>query len=119
MLVNPKFLKNFLETPFLILYLFGVFFIWEEFEITILQEQIKKLLLTKEQIRFWICKFRELDMTDSADREKLIDSFVNAIYVYDDKIVLTFNYKDSTITIKLGDLESLDLESLSPPKMPR
>ena len=29
----------------------------------------------------------------------LIDAFVNAIYLYDDKLVLTFNYKDGTRTI--------------------
>ncbi len=29
----------------------------------------------------------------------LIGTFVNAIYLYDDKILLTFNFKDSTETI--------------------
>jgi len=48
-------------------------------EISILQEQIKKPLLTKEQMRFWICKFRSLDMSEQDDREWLIESFVNAV----------------------------------------
>ncbi len=26
----------------------------------------------------------------------LIDTFINAIYIYDDKMLLTFNYKDGT-----------------------
>ena len=86
-----------------------------QLEINILQEQIKKPLLTKEQIKFWICKFREIDITSQIGRERLIDSFVNAVYVYDDKIVLTFNYKDSNITISLNDLEGSDLDTLAPP----
>lgn len=35
----------------------------------------------------------------------LIDAFVNAIYLYDDKLVLTFNYKDGTRTITLNDMK--------------
>ena len=88
-----------------------------QLEISILQEQIEKPMLTKEQMLFWLHKFRNLDISDRDSQEQLIECFVNAIYVYDDKIVLTFNYKDSTISISLEDLEGLessDLESLSP-----
>ena len=35
----------------------------------------------------------------------LIDAFVNAIYLYDDKLVITFNYKDGTRTIALDDVK--------------
>ena len=86
-------------------------------EISILQEQIKKPLLTKEQIHFWIYKFRELDYTSQAGKERLIDSFVNAVYVYSDKIILTFNYKDTTITLNTAELTSSDLDAVSPPNM--
>lgn len=40
-------------------------------------------------------------------RRQLIDSFVNAIYLYDDKIVLTYNMQDSTETIPLEDIARL------------
>ena len=36
----------------------------------------------------------------------LIDTFVNAIFLYDDKMVLTFNFKEGEETIQLKDLES-------------
>ena len=85
-------------------------------EISILQEQIKKPLLTKEQIHFWIYKFRELDFTSQAGKERLIDCFVNAVYVYTDKIILTFNYKDTTISLNTADLNSSDLDTVSPPR---
>ena len=84
-------------------------------EISILQEQIKKPLLTKEQIHFWIYKFRELDYKSQAGKERLIDSFVNAVYVYSDKIILTFNFKDTTITLNLADLAGSDLDTACPP----
>ena len=41
----------------------------------------------------------------------LIDTFVNAIFLYDDKMVITFNYKDGTDTITFDDLKAaLDKE---------
>ena len=45
----------------------------------------------------------------------MIDSFVNAVYVYDDKIILTFNYQDVTETITLDNINGSDLEAVSPP----
>ena len=38
-------------------------------------------------------------------RQRLIDTFVNAIYLYDDKIVLITNYKDGTKTVTLEQVE--------------
>ncbi|MDY3854969.1 MAG: hypothetical protein SO170_08465, partial [Butyribacter sp.] len=43
--------------------------------------------------------------------QRLIDSFVNAVYLYEDKIILTFNYKDGSKTITLADVEGSDLSS--------
>ena len=76
----------------------------KELEITILQEKIKKPFLTKEQIRFGIEKFGKLDNATKEGKQRLIDGFINAIYVYDDKITFTFNYKDGTRTVMLSEL---------------
>lgn len=50
-------------------------------------------------MQFWLHKFRQLDMTQEKHRQMLIDTFVNAIFVYDDKLLLTFNFKDGQRTI--------------------
>ena len=76
----------------------------KELEITILQEKIKKPFLTKEQIRFGIEKFGKLDISTKEGKQRLIDGFINAIYVYDDKITFTFNFKDGTRTVMLSEL---------------
>ena len=78
----------------------------KEIEITILQEKIKKPFLTKEQILFGIEKYKKLDLTTQEGKQRLIDGFINAIYVYDDRITFTYNYKDGTETITLSELES-------------
>ena len=44
-------------------------------------------------------------MTKEAHRQMLIDTFVNAVFVHDDKLLLTFNFKDGTRTITLNDVK--------------
>ena len=51
-------------------------------------------------------------MTKREQRQGLIDSFVNAVYLYEDKIIITFNYKDGSETITLAEVEGSDLSVL-------
>jgi hypothetical protein len=76
-----------------------------DIEIKILQEEMQKPLLTREQILFWLHKFRGIDVSKREQRQRLIDTFVNAVYLYDDRIVLTFNYKDGSKTVTMGEIE--------------
>lgn len=87
----------------------------EKLEIAIAKEEIQHVVLTKEQILFWLHQFRLLDTNIYEHRQRLVDSFVNAIYIYDDKIVFTFNYKDGAKTVKLTDIECSDLDALAVP----
>lgn len=48
-------------------------------------------------------------------KQRLIDSFVNAVYLYEDKIIFTFNYKDGSKTITLAEVEGSDLSVLGAP----
>ena len=53
-------------------------------------------------------------------RRRLIDSFVNAIYLFDDYLVITFNYKEGTKTITFAEIEEAfgsDLSSLTAPSL--
>ena len=90
-----------------------------ELEVAILEEQIERPILTREQIRFGIERFRKLNIKETADKKCLIDNFINAIYLYDDKITFTFNYKDGTKTVLLSEYESSsvgsDLNGHAPP----
>jgi len=75
----------------------------KETELAILQEKIVTPSLTKEQIKFWICKWREIDPSDEKERKKLIDIFVNVVYHYDNDLVIIFNHKDGEKTITLEE----------------
>ena len=87
----------------------------ERLTVSILQEELQKPHLSREQILFFLQRFRAIDTTKQEQRQRLIDSFVNAVYVYDDKIILTFNYQDGTETITLDDINGSDLEASTPP----
>ena len=41
-------------------------------------------------------------------RETLISTFVNAVYLYDEKVLITFNYKDGTKTITFDEIAAKD-----------
>jgi hypothetical protein len=77
-------------------------------EISIAKEKIEKTPLTKEQVVFWISNFKGGDIENSDYRRSLVDIFVNSIFLYEDKIVLTFNWKDGTKTVSLAELEHAD-----------
>jgi len=89
-----------------------------DLQISIIQEEMQHPLLTREQIAFSIYRFRKVDISKKEQRQRLIDSFVNAVYLYDDRIVLTFNYKDGGKTITLKEVEGSDLLSLSASQRP-
>ncbi|MFZ5974253.1 MAG: hypothetical protein ACOYU3_02440 [Bacillota bacterium] len=88
----------------------------EELEICIAQEQMEKPVLTKEQIVFWISRFKDGDIDDVRYQRSIIDIFVNSVYVYDDKMILMYNYKDGAKTITFDDIERSDLVSCTPPR---
>ena len=74
-------------------------------EIKIANEKIAKPRISPEFVTFWLHKFRKLDVRQQSHRKMLIDAFVNAMYLYDDKLVITFNYKEGRKTITFEDLQ--------------
>ena len=51
----------------------------------------------------WLLRFCKLDMSLKDQRQALVDTFINAIYLYDDKVLITFNYKEGTQTVTFGE----------------
>ena len=90
----------------------------EELKLSIMTEELQKPKLTKAQIIAWIEQFRYGDKESVEYQKRVIDSFVNAVYVFDDKLVLTYNFKGGTQTIGLEDIEEAfgsDLTGGAPP----
>ena len=79
----------------------------DELENKIACEKLAKPRITEEQLRFFLEKFRKMDVTNQAQRKMLIDTFVNAIFLYDDKVVLTYNFHEGTETISFEELQKV------------
>jgi len=78
----------------------------EELETKIACEKLAKPKVSAEFMTFWLHRFRKLDVRQKSHRKMLIDTFINAIFLYDDKMVITFNYKEGTTTITFDDLKT-------------
>ena len=86
-----------------------------DIELQIIQEEMKHPMLTREDVTYWICRFRTLDVSKLEERRRLIDSFVNSVTVFDDYILITFNYKEGEERLDFTDIESSDLQSVGGP----
>ena len=98
----------------------------DELENRLACEKLAKPKVSAEFMTFWLHRFRKLDVRQQSHRKMLIDTFINAIFLYDDKMVITFNYKEGTKTITFAELQEAisdkngsDLDCLvAPEKVP-
>ena len=70
----------------------------------IAHELINEPTLDRDQVIYFLERFREGDIKDEMYRAFLVDTFLNAVYLYDDdKLVLVLNYtgERSKVTLKL------------------
>ena len=94
----------------------------DELEAKLACEKLAKPKVSAEFMTFWLHRFRKLDVRQKSHRKMLIDAFINAIFLYDDKMVITFNYKEGTKTITFAELQEAisnkngsDLDCLAAP----
>ena len=94
----------------------------KDLETKIAEEKLAKPVVKEEFVRFWLLHFRKLDLSQKEQRQALIDTFINAIYLYDDKVLITFNYKEGTETVSFDEAaeaaekeKSSDMDCLGAP----
>ena len=62
--------------------------------------------LKKEHILYFLHQFANMDYTDIDCQKRLIKIFLNSVFVYDDKVVLTFNYSRDDRIMTLKEIDS-------------
>lgn len=90
----------------------------ESLKASIAQLALERRKFTKEEIVDWISRYKDGNINDPDYRREIIDTFVNSVYVHDDRLLLTYNYKDGSQTLTLKEIEaapSSDLTSMCPP----
>ena len=74
----------------------------EQLETNIAMEKLVKPVIPQEKIQVWLMKFAASDLSDQSQKQRIIDIFVNSVYVYDDRVVIFFNYKDGERCIEFS-----------------
>ena len=90
----------------------------DKLKVEILQRRMERPKYTKEEIVRWIGRYKFGNIDDKDYQKEIIDTFLNSIYVYDDRLVFTYNYKDGTETLTLKEIEAAfgsDLTQYAPP----
>ena len=70
------------------------------------KEQAERPLFSKDQFRMALYNFRKIDTTTKEGKAKLIDTFIDRIYLYDDHIKIIYNINGKDEEISLDELES-------------
>jgi len=85
---------------------------------SIAKEEIKKPAITKEQIEFFLYEMKNRIHNSDEQAEIIINTFVNAVYLYDDKMTITFNFREGERLkkLELTELEKFGFDSERPTK---
>ena len=80
----------------------------------ITQEQLNAPIFTQDHFRMALSNFRKTEKPHRGKR-KIIDTFINAIYLYDDHLKIIYNANGKEETVSLAELESSTLFSRGAP----
>ena len=86
------------------------------FEEELEKEKIKMPILTVKEFKMALLHFREIDVSTTNGKAKLIDTFINKIFVYDDRVKILYNIHGKEENITLEELESSNFEQHAQPK---
>ena len=87
----------------------------DETNLKLIKAEMKKPTITKEGLILWLKQIQAMNLETKEHKQRLIDIFVNAVYLYDDKLVITFNYKEATKTVSLKEVNGSIIECAGVP----
>ena len=94
----------------------------EDLEFEIQKEKAEKPKLERDVIIFLLDQLRDGDLSDVEYRKRLINTFVHKIFLYDDRLLIVYNYtnRDTRVCeeelLALVEGESSDTNASAPPK---
>lgn len=65
--------------------------------------------ITRDHIEYFLLRLRDLDVKDRECQKRLVQTFVNAVFVYDDgRVKITYNYSGKSSTITLNQIDGAE-----------
>lgn len=95
----------------------------EALQTEIAREEIKKPSLTEEQVKYWLMKFKAGDIQSMEFKLRVINTFINTVYLYNDYADIVYNFCDNdgsrvTLPIDLNAKKQEQLCSAVPAQVP-
>ena len=72
------------------------------------EEEKNHTYIEYDKVVYFLEQMRNGDINDMRYRQRLINCFINKVFLWDDKIITTFNIKKSEISTKLPNLKDLE-----------
>lgn len=65
--------------------------------------------ITRDHIEYFLLRLRDLDVKDRECQKRLVQTFVNAVFIYDDgRVKITYNYSGQSSTITINQIASAE-----------
>ena len=77
-----------------------------EIEQQLINEQAVTPIFTVDEFKMALINLQKMDITTKEGKAKLIDTFIDRIYLYDDKIKIIYTVSDKAEEISLAEVES-------------
>jgi len=68
----------------------------------------QKIPLTIQEVTAWLSTFAHGDLMDLSFRRRVIDTFINSVYLYDNKVVIFYNIRHGQQTSYIEPIDMLD-----------
>lgn len=80
-------------------------------------EEKSQSKLTRDQILFFLSRFKKGNPNDQIFRRRVIDTFIDKVYLYDDQLTIHFNYTSNNNKTKSTHQETITKSSPKPPML--
>ena len=88
-----------------------------DIETAIIKEKVQSPVYTKDEYKMALSNYRKIDISRQDGKRKIIDTFINAVYVFDDHLKIIYNGKNKEESISLAALEGSNPISSGAPKV--
>ena len=84
----------------------------QNLEVELAKERILNPKLEFAQVKFFFKHFRKGDINNIKFRRALIDTFINKIYAFEDKLHIFCNAQESKIEVSISDFKCSPMEQV-------
>lgn len=83
----------------------------ENIKLAIAEQELVQEKFDEKQILYYLSNITKGDRSNIRYAQSLVDTFINSVYVYEDKVVICYNLTGDGSKIAIEDIEKAMLES--------